>query len=387
MSAHAFLSASASHRWILCPPSAKLNAEVSEKPSAFAEEGTLAHELGEIKLKLLTKEISKAKYNQILKKIKTSEYYCQEMEEFTDSYVDIVMEKYGEALSTTKDTIINIEERLNFSHIVPEGFGTGDVVIVSDRKLIICDLKYGKGVEVSAEENSQMMLYALGALEVYGDLYDIEDVEMCIIQPRLGNLSCWELSAGDLEGWAEEIVKPSAEKAFKGEGEFNPGDKQCRFCRIKDTCRARADYMLDFLDEFDYRPADIISNEEISKILDRADDTLKWIKEIQEYALDEALKGENFPGYKVVEGRSVRKITDEAEAIKKLEEKGYRPEETTNTKIKGFGDLEKLTGKSELPLILGDLIDKPQGKPVLVVLKDKRQPLDLTTIETEFDFE
>lgn len=369
--AHAILSASGASRWMSCPPSARLEEGFENKSSEFAREGTLAHELGELKLNKELGNITTRKFNSELKKIEGNELFTKDMPDYVDIYVDTCMEKVAEARSKTPDAIVNLEQRLDFSEWVPDGFGTGDLVIIADGTMEVVDLKYGKGVSVSAMGNKQMRLYALGAIAEFGFLYDIEKVKMTIIQPRLDSISTDEVLAEDLLKWAEEFVKPVAELAFKGEGEFCAGD-HCGFCRAKATCRARAEKNLE-LAKYDFEKPDTLDNDDISVILSRVDDLVKWAKDVQEYALQQALDGEEFEGYKVVEGRSNRKWVNEETVGEILVEQGFSEKLIYTRKLTGITNMESAMGKKEVQRLLGDYIEKPQGKPTLVPVTDKRE--------------
>lgn len=369
MAKHALLSASGAHRWIACPPSVKLEEGFENKTSVYAEEGTLAHEIGELKLKFNLGEITKKKFNSELKKITENELYTADMPDYVDKYVDICMEKIAEAKAKSAYTEFKVEQKLDFSDWVPDGFGTGDFVIVADGVVEVCDLKYGKGVQVSAIGNPQMRLYALGAIAEYDFFYNIEKVKMTIIQPRLDNISTDEITVEELLKWAEEVVKPKAELAIKGKGEFCAGE-HCGFCKAKSVCKARADKNLE-LARWEFRTTETLTANDIASILPKIDELVKWASDIKDYALEQALQGESFPGYKVVEGRSNRKYTDEAKITNILIEAGYgdiyKPVELLT-----LTNMEKYVGKKKLNELIGNYIEKPPGKPTLVPETDKR---------------
>ncbi|MEG0798730.1 MAG: DUF2800 domain-containing protein [Acidaminococcaceae bacterium] len=383
MKAHAFLSASGSKRWLACPPSAAFESQFKDKGSIFAAEGTDAHELAELYLRHRLGEITDVKFNAELHELQNaSEYYSPEMEDNVAVYVDTVMQKYAEAQKLTPDAMIIIEGKLDFSPWVPKGFGTGDAVIIADGRMEIIDLKYGKGVPVSAEDNSQLRLYALGAYNSFGLLYAVDAITTTIVQPRLDSISSESLSLGKLLEWGEG-VKGVAEMAIKGEGEFCAG-KHCQFCKAAVRCKALADYNLEIA-QYEFAHADELNDEDIADILSRADMISKWLKAVSDYALDEAVNNSKvWLGYKLVEGRSNRIIVDREAAVKKLKTNGfedvYKPQE-----LKGITELEKLTGKKKFTELLAGLIDKPQGKPTLVPESDKRpvwQPEN--TVEEDF---
>lgn len=369
--AHAILSASGASRWMACPPSARLEQQFPQSTSTYAEEGTLAHELGEITLRKNLGEYSTRKYNSELKKIKANELYTADMPDYVDLYVTTCMEKLAEAKESTPDAVAVVEQRLDFSRWVPEGFGTGDFVIIADGTMEICDLKYGKGVQVSAVGNKQMRLYALGAISQFEFLYDIQRVKMTIIQPRLDSISTDEITVEELMYWAEYEVKPIAEKAIKGEGEFSAGD-HCKFCRAKAVCKARADKNME-LAKYDFEEPQALDNNDIGYILSRVDELVNWATDVKEYALSQALQGEEFDGFKVVEGRSNRKYTDTDKIAEILianefkEDKIYKPQE-----LLSLTNMEKVVGKKLLNQLIGDYIIKPPGKPTLAPVSDKR---------------
>lgn len=380
---HAKLSASSSHRWMACPPSVALEAEFPNKSSEFAEEGTQAHALAELICRYNNGEMTKRKFNAELKKLQSNKYWNEEMQGYIENYANQVWEIFNEVRKECKDAEILFEQRLDFSAWVEEGFGTGDVVIIADGTVQIIDLKYGKGVGVSAENNPQLRLYGLGATDTYGMLYDIDRVKMTIIQPRLENYSTEELTVEELVKWAEEEVKPKAELAYKGEGEYCAGD-HCRFCKAKAVCRARSEENQK-ITRYDFKEPPMLRPAEIADILSRIDNLIKWAEDVKAYALDAAFnKGIKFDGWKVVEGRSVRQYKDDALVADTLS--GLYPEEQIfNKKLKGITDMTKLLGKEKFEEILGDLIIKPQGKPTLAPEADKRP--EFRPVDAKSDFE
>lgn len=382
--AHALLSASSASRWINCPPSARLQEAVPDKTSEYAEEGTVAHELSEIILRrriLVCDSKERKKLDSQLRKIKKNQYYNAEMENAVQEYVEVVTERFMEAVARSEDAVALLEEKLDFSDWVPDGFGTGDVVLIADGVLEIIDLKYGKGVPVSAEGNSQMKLYALGAWAAYNFLYSITEVRMTIVQPRLDSVSTATMLIEDLLEWAETTVKPNAELAFAGEGVFKAGE-HCRWCKVKGNCRARADANMEAL-TYEFKDPALLSNEEIGSILFITEQLKAWAKDVEEYAHGQALKGQSIPQWKLVEGRSNRSITDKEAAIKlfeaeKLDTSKYlKPQE-----LLGIGELEKRIGKKEFNTLLANLVIKPPGKPVLVPETDKRP--ELNSLDEDF---
>ena len=374
MPKHAYLSASASHRWLACPPSAKLCANITDQTSEYAQQGTDCHELCAY---LVEKALGRA----VTDPTESLTFYDAEMQNCAEEYRNYVLEQIEAAKEFCKDPQVMIEQRLDFSRWVPEGFGTGDLVIVADDTLYIVDLKYGKGIAVSAEWNPQMLLYSLGALELFGSLYDIEKVNMTIHQPRLENVSTFEITVHDLMEWAEQELMPKAEMAAKGEGEFAVGD-WCRFCKAKNTCRARAEEYLR-LAQMEFKPPELLSEEEIAEVLKVADELAKWSADVYAYAQDEAIThGRVWNGFKLVEGRSNRKYVNEEEVADAAKAAGY--EDIYKKYLIGITEMEKLMGKKDFQKILGSLVYKPQGKITLVPESDKRPPIQTETAEADF---
>ena len=357
---HAVLSASSSYRWLACPPSALECAKLPDVQSDFTKQGTEAHALCEYKVK-------KALGQKGKDPTKSLTTFDEEMAECTDAYAQFVIESLSAAKAACNDPLVLVEQRLDFSRWVPDGFGTGDCVIVADDTLTVIDYKHGLGVEVSAEKNPQMMCYALGALELFDGIYDIQKVSMTIFQPRRDNVSTYEMTKGDLLQWAEKILKPTAALAAKGEGEYKAGE-HCRFCKIRATCRKRAEYNLE-LARYDFAMPSTLCDAEVEAVLEKADDLVAWVGDIKDYALQQALSGKAWAGWKLVEGRSTRRYVDDDAVAAKVEEAGYSPYEK---KLMGITALTKLLGKRRFDELLTDLIEKPQGKPVLVPESDKR---------------
>lgn len=373
MSKHAILSASASHRWLNCTPSARLELEFENTGSEAAREGTAAHALCEHKLKRALRMRSKRP---------VSDYDSDEMEECTDAYCDFVIEQVELARQVCSDPIVLIEQHLDFSCYVPDGFGTGDCIIISDDRLHIIDFKYGMGILVEAEENPQMKLYALGALQIYDALYDIREVSMTIFQPRRENVSTWTVPVTELREWAEEELRPKAELAFAGAGDYIPGE-WCTFCRAAVRCRARAEEKLR-LAQMEFRTPPLLTDAEIEEILRVIPDLTKWANEITAYATDAAVNhGKEWNGFKVVEGRSVRKYRDEAKVAEAVKTAGYT--DIWRKSLITLTDMEKLMGKDTFREILGDLIYKPPGKPTLVPRSDKRPAITKADAKTDFN--
>ena len=373
MGKHAILSASGAHRWLECTPAARLELEFKDQESTAAAQGTAAHNLCEHKLK---------KALHIRSKRPVSEFNDDEMEEHSDAYAEYVLEQLEEVKKNCKDPLVLIEERLDFSCYVPEGFGTADTIIIGDKNLHIIDMKYGQGILVYAEDNPQMKLYALGALASYESLYDIEEVTMHIFQPRRENVSAWTISVDELKKWAENDLKVKAKMAFEGKGEYLPGD-WCTFCRAAVKCRARADEKLRLAQsEFKFPP--LLTDNEIEEILSKLSDLTRWANEIVAYATDAAVNhGKEWSGFKVVEGRSNRKYKDEDKIAEVAKANGYK--DIYRTSLITLTEMEKLMGKQKFKDILGDFIIKPPGKPTLVPLSNKRQALNVSSAKTEFN--
>lgn len=366
-SKHATLSASAAQRWMACPPSVMATKGMPDTTSEYAEEGTAAHEVAEYKLRwnLGEKSISPPS---------TGKFDADEIDRYTDVYAYYVGDVFETLRKKCPDAILLIEQRLDFSDYVPDGFGTGDAVIIADDVMQICDLKYGKGIRIAADNNPQMMLYALGALNMYGCLYDIKTVRLAIIQPRLDNISEWEISVEDLYKWAETELKPKAQLAAKGEGEFSAGE-HCRFCKLKATCRKRAERMLE-LAKYDFEPPAELSETEISAVMKIAADLAKWADDVFAYAQAQAINnGVHWDGYKIVEGRSNRKFTDEKKVADICREQGYQLSQIYKTTLIGITDMEKLMGKKQFKELLGEYVHKPKGKLTLVPVSDKREEI------------
>ena len=374
--AHAILSASSSKRWLSCPPSARLERKFPDKAGEAAKEGTLAHALAEISIKHWLDELSDAAAKKQRAQIEADDLYNPDMADYVQEYVDICIEKITAAAGTAL-----VEEKLNFERWVKDGFGTGDMVIIGNGVLEIVDLKYGKGVPVSAESNTQMQLYALGAIDQYGYIYDFDHVRMSIFQPRNGGLSTQLMSVDDLLAWGESI-KPIAELAYEGKGDFKAGD-HCRFCRAATQCKALADYNLEIA-KLEFRDADLLTDDEVSFVLERVDGLVRYAEKIKTFALEEALNGHRWPGFKVVEGRSNRKITDEAAAAKILRGAGYSDDAIYKPlEIQTITALEKLITKKKFGELLGSVVEKPPGKPTLVPEEDKRPEYD--PVQSEFE--
>ena len=369
---HALLSASSSHRWLNCNPSARLEAEFEDRESEAAAEGTAAHALCEHKLRRALKMRSKKPVSQ---------FDSDEMDAYTDGYVEFVLEQLAEARQQCSDPQILIEQRLDFSCYVPDGFGTGDCLIVASPSLHIIDFKYGLGVLVDAYQNPQMMLYALGALRLFDCLYEIDEVAMTIYQPRRENVSTWTISVDELKTWAESTLRPKADLAYRGEGEYAPGS-WCQFCKAAVKCRARAEAKLE-LARFEFARPPLLSDAEIEDILSKLDDLTRWANEITAYAEDAAIRhGKEWPGFKLVESQTKRKYSDEAEVAAKAKAAGYR--DIYKKSLISVAEMEKLMGKPTFKEILGDLVVKPKGHPTLVPASDRRPAITVTGAKQDF---
>lgn len=368
---HAVLSASSSHRWLACPPSALLCAKEKDKPSDFALQGTDAHTLCEHKLKIALGQQSKYPVEDLT-------FYDEEMAECTDMYAQYVMEQLSEAKEICKDPIVLIEQHLDFSQWVPDGFGTGDCVIVADETLTVIDFKYGVGILVDAENNPQMMCYALGALSLFDGIYDIKNITMTIFQPRREHISTFTISKEALLSWAENTLAPTAKLAANGEGDYKAGE-HCQFCKVKATCRKRAEYNL-MLARYDFEMPANLEDEEIEVILSKADEFISWVNDIKDYALKQAISGKEWNDWKLVEGCSVRKYVDDKAVAEMVENAGFDPYEK---KVIGITAMTKMLGKRKFDELLSDLIEKPQGKPTLVPMSDKR-PVMKNTAKDDF---
>lgn len=367
---HALLSPSSASRWTACTPSARLEERFPDSSSSFTEEGSLAHEFGETILRHFLKELKMREYSKKLVALSENKYYTSELQEYAEGYAAFVWEKFQAAKKKTRDAILRIEEKLDMTAYVPEGFGTGDAVIIADGVMEIVDLKFGKGVRVSAVENKQMMLYALGAYDMFGFLYDIRAIRMTIYQPRLDNISEWEMPLSDLLLWVEKELKPRAEMAFKGEGEYTAG-KHCKFCKAEAQCKALAEYNLS-LAKYDFQDTALLTETDIADILTRANLFKSWITSVEEYSLQAALDGKSFPGFKLVEGRSNRKYSDEIKIAEVLTGNGFKEDQIFDKKLKTLTAMEKLVTKKTFTVLCGGLIIKPEGKPTLVPDTDLR---------------
>ncbi|MFL0197362.1 DUF2800 domain-containing protein [Clostridium sp. WILCCON 0269] len=376
---HAILSPSSSHRWLKCTPSARLEETLPEKTSEYAAAGTLAHKIAELKLKKYCIEpMSTRTFNSRLNKLKKQPLYEDEMMKRTDTYLDYVA---GILHGFDAPPYAAVEKKIDYSTYAPEGFGTCDCLIIGGNIMHVIDFKYGKGVPVSAEKNTQMMFYALGAFTEYAFLYPIKSIIMTIVQPRQGGISEYQMPSQELLNWGESI-KPIAQKAFNGEGEFIAG-AHCRFCKAAATCRTNKDTNM-AVDVFGYKEPPLISNEEVGQILEKAQNLAKWVKRLEEYALSEVLKGNDIPGWKAVHGKSVRQFTDQDKAFEILKENGMDEIMLYERKPITLAAAEDLLGKSKFKELLDSYVNKSSGKPTLVPLNDKREPIQKISAKDVF---
>ena len=360
MPKHAYLSASASHRWLACPPSAKLCAQEEDRGSPYAAQGTCAHELGQYL-------VEKALGRPCRDPTEDLDFYDAEMQEAAEAYCSFVMEQVEAAKALCSDPLVCVEQTLDFSKWVEHGFGTGDCVIVADGLLQIIDFKYGVGVLVEADHNSQMMCYGLAALDTFGDLYDIERIQLSVFQPRRDNVDTWETTKDELLRWADEVLAPTARLAYDGEGEFAAGE-HCQFCKVKATCRKRSEYAME-LAKYEFTDPPMLDEAEIAAILPQIDTLVSWAEDVKAWALQQALSGVRYPGFKLVEGRSIRKYTDEAAVADIVKKAGFDPFEQ---RLLGITAMQKQLGKKRFDELLSGLVIKPAGKPVLAPASDKR---------------
>jgi len=374
MSSHAFLSPSASHRWLNCPPSAKLCAALPDQTSPYAAQGTDAHEL-------CAYLVEKALGRDVKDPTESLSYYDAEMQTCAEGYAEFVMQEYELAKQTCPDTDVLIEQKVDFSKWVEGGTGTADCILLSDGTAEIIDYKHGLGVMVSAESeefggNPQLMCYALGLIDMFDGIYNIDTIRMAIYQPRRDNVSICQMSKDDLMKWAEETLAPTAILATKGEGEFKAGD-HCQFCKVKATCRKRAEYNLEMA-KYDFEVPATLEDHEIEAILMKVDQLTSWAEDVKEYALNQALQGKKYEHFKVVEGRSNRKYTDENAVAFAVKDAGFDPYEK---KLLGITAMTSLLGKKKFDELLGGLTMKPPGKPTLVSKSDKRPAMKNTAQE------
>lgn len=385
--AHALLSASGASRWLNCTPSARLEEEYGEcKSSAYAKEGTLAHELSELYLRMdALHSISDPQFEADLEKLMSNELFSEEMLEVIPVYTDYCVEQLIEAQTENPLAVMEIEQKLDLTDFIPESYGTADCVIINDDLLEVIDLKYGKGVPVYAEWNKQLMLYGLGALQKYDTMYDISEIRLTIVQPRINNISTWQISVEELRKWAEEELRPKASLAFEGKGELCAGD-WCRFCAVKNRCRKLYEQQLEIA-QYEFANPELLTDDEIVDIVKRTPKLIEWANSIAEYAQTKAInENKQWPGLKLVEGISRRKWVDEDQASNTIFARcpELTEDDVFNMKLKPITAIEKVIGKKRFTEVLSDIVIKPQGKPTLVSVEDKRPAIGYETAQTDF---
>lgn len=372
MGVHARFSPSSGKRYLTCPPSLRLEEQFEDEQSPYAAEGTAGHEMAEY---LIKKHLKKRTRRPV------SDYYTDELMEAVEEYVSYGISQIEEAKRECSDPFIGVELKVSLNDRVEGCFGTADLVVADSHKIQIIDLKLGKGVMVEAEENVQLMIYGLGTLDMLGCLYEIDTVELTIVQPRLQHLSTWEISAGELLRWGSEVFEIGAKKALAGDGEYSAGE-HCRFCKARFTCRERADEYLK-LAQMEFRDPPLLSDAEITEVLTKADALKKWAEEIYSYAQNEAVANhKQWPGFKLVLGRSNRKYTDEEDVVGAAKAAGYT--DIYKSALIGITEMERLMGKKKFAEVLGDYVYKPKGKVTLVPDSDKREAVNLSTAEADF---
>lgn len=384
---HALLSASGAGRWLNCTPSARLEDEHGEKSqSAYAAEGTLAHELGELYLRRdILNDISAEEAEQRLEEIMSDDLFNEEMLDVVPIYTDYCAGQFAEAQTENVLAVMEIEQKLDLTEYIPESFGTADCIIINDNLMEVIDLKYGKGVPVYPDWNKQLMLYGLGALRIFDTMYDITEVRLTIAQPRINNISSWQISVEELRKWAEEELKPKAKLAFEGKGELSAGS-WCQFCKVRNRCRALYEEQLE-LAKHEFAKPDLLTDDEIADIVIRAPKLVEWANSIAEYAKNLAInENKQWPGLKLVEGVSRRKWVDEEKAINTIFAKcpELSEDEIMNMKLKSITDIEKLVGKVRFKELSADIVIKPQGKPCLVEINDKRPAMGVGQAQLDF---
>lgn len=372
MAEHAFLSPSGASRWMECPPSVHLEKQFPYSSNEAADEGTFAHHVSEHLIKNHFKLISKQVFEHEMKTIRKHRFFSKELESYCYDFMNVVVDKYN----SLEDPTIIVEQKVDLSRYIKEGFGTIDCCIVANHELHIFDLKYGKGVFVDAHKNKQMMIYALGALDNIELLYHTSNVHVNIFQPRLNNFSSYQISVDDLTKWAITELVPKAELAYNGDGDYKAGD-HCKFCKAKANCRTLHDYNMS-LANLAFKDIDTLTDKEIANVLSKSDLFKNWLNELEEMALKEAVENnKKWPGFKLVEGRSNRKYTNEKKIIDVLKENKYDENlYMTQPQLVGITTLEKNLGKNEMNELIGSYIHKPPGAPTLVSETDKRSDLD-----------
>lgn len=384
---HALLSASGAGRWLNCTPSAKLEDEFGEKQySPYAKEGTLAHELSELYLNRdVLHTITEEQFDTRLENIMADDMFNEEMLEVIPTYTDYCAAQFAESQTIDSSAMMQIEQKLDLTEYIPESFGTADCIIVNTGLLEIVDLKYGKGVPVYAEWNKQLMLYGLGALRKYDMLYDIAEIRLTIVQPRINNISTWQISVEDLYKWAEEELKPKAKLAFSGKGELSAGE-WCKFCTVRNRCRKLYEQQIEIA-KFEFAEPTLLTDDEIADIVIRVPKLIEWANSIREYALTKAItENKQWPKLKVVEGASRRKWVDEDTASNAIFARcpELSEDEIFNMKLKPITSIEKIIGKKRFGEILSDVVVKSQGSPSLVSVEDKRPAMGYGQAQIDF---
>lgn len=375
---HALLSASSASRWLVCPPSARLEEGIPDEQNQSAAEGTLAHSICELKLNYLITDMTKRTFNTRMNKLRKNHLYQEEMQGYTDEYIGYI----ENIMNNLPDKpYVAVEIKLDYSHYAPEGFGTGDCIVLYRDTIHVIDFKYGKGVPVNAEGNPQLALYALGVLQRYGLLFPLEKVVLHVIQPRLHNFSSWETTVEEIREWGEKYVSPRAELAFKGEGDFYSGE-HCRFCKAV-NCRHRAYEYVGLLEEYQEKLPPLLMDEEVGQILTRAEQLVSWYNKLKKYALNTMLSGKEIFGWKIVEGRSNRAFTDYDRVVSVMEAAGYKKEMLYQNTPLSLTELEKMLGKKDFQDICGSLVVKPPGAPTIAKESDKRPAYNPRTSAAE----
>lgn len=385
--AHALLSASGAHRWINCPPSAKLEeAEGPREDTAFTKEGTIAHEIAELfVLRDVCHTITDDEFLTGIFKVQEEELYRDEMMDYCQYYSDYIKGLYGQHAANNSCVVCEVEQRLDLSEYVPDSFGTADCCVISDGTLEVIDFKYGKGVPVSAEWNPQGLLYGLGALRKYDLAYDIDKVVITIVQPRIDNISTFSISVEDLHKWAEEVARPAALLAFEGKGELKTG-AWCKFCAVKAKCRAQYNENAELLKK-EFADPLLLSDDEVAEVLNTADKLSEWVEAVKKYAQEKAITdGKVWPGYKLVHANTMRKWVDETVAAMAIKDcfPEISDDQIYNMKLKGITEVQKLVGKKNFDAMLSEVVVKPEGAPTLVPASDKRPAIGLEDAVNDF---
>lgn len=380
---HSKLSPSSAVRWLNCTPCLKMEEKIPDNAGKDAQEGTLAHSLGEKTLLYRLGRLNAQKYAAALKRIKSNALYDESMSEYINGYADFVMKHYANAQAVCEQAECEIEARLDFSEWAEGGFGTGDAVIITEDYIEVIDLKYGRGVPVSVDHNPQLMLYGLGAYAAFNMLFDISKIVISIYQPRINNIGSFEIQVNELLDWAENVVRPQAAKALKGEGDFAPSDKTCRFCKARAVCKARAEAMLS-LETFDFKDPAFLSSDEIADILKRAEGLETWVKSVRTFAETSLREGQPIKGFKLVRGRSGARTLTEPDLVAKIMlNEGCQIEDLYTRSLVGIPKMEKLIGKKRFEELCGEYVQKPETKAVLAYAEDPREEYNSLSFDEE----